>query len=125
MAAPTRKQIAIEFLQDAASGNVRDAYARHVAKDFRHHNPHFKGDADSLMVAMEQNAREHPKKRLDVLKALEDGDLVAIYSRVRREPGEAGHAVFHMFRFEGDRIAEMWDVGQAVPEPTVNQYGMF
>ena len=125
MAAQSRKQVAIEFLKGAASGNVRDVYAQHVAKDFRHHNPYFKGDADSLMVAMEQNAREHPKKRLDVLQALEDGDLVAIYSRVRHEPNEVGHAVFHMFRFEGDRIAELWDVGQEVPQPTVNQYGMF
>jgi predicted SnoaL-like aldol condensation-catalyzing enzyme len=125
MAAQTKKQVAIEFLQGAASGNVRDAYARHVAQDFRHHNPSFKGDADSLMVAMEQNAREHPEKRLDVIQALEEGDLVAIYSRVRHEPGEVGHAVFHMFRFEGDRIAELWDVGQEVPQPTVNQYGMF
>ena len=125
MAANGKKQVAIEFLQGAASGNVRQAYERHVAKDFRHHNPHFQGDADSLMVAMEQNAREHPHKRLDVLKALEDGDLVAIYSRVRHEPEELGYAVFHLFRFEGDRIVELWDVGQAVPHPSVNQYGMF
>ena len=125
MAGQSRKQVAIEFLQGAASGKVRDAYAQYVAQGFRHHNPYFKGDADSLMVAMEQNAREHPHKRLDVLQALEDGDLVAIYSRVRHEPEEPGHAVFHMFRFEGDRIAELWDVGQEVPQPTVNQYGMF
>lgn len=120
-----RKQAAIDFLHDVASGRVREAYDRWVAKDFKHHNPYFRGDAESLRNGMEQNAREHPKKRLDVLKALEDGDLVAIYSRVRHEPEEVGYAVFHLFRFEGDRIAELWDVGQAVPEPLVNQYGMF
>ena len=125
MAANGNKQAAIDFLEGVASGRVREAYDRYVAKDFRHHNPYFRGDAGSLRDGMEQNAREHPKKRLDVLKALEDGDLVAIYSRVRHEPEEAGYAVFHLFRFEGDRIAEMWDVGQAVPEPLVNEYGMF
>jgi predicted SnoaL-like aldol condensation-catalyzing enzyme len=31
----------------------------------------------------------------------------------------------HLFRFEGSRIAELWDVGQSVPEESVNDYGMF
>jgi SAM-dependent methyltransferase len=71
---------------------VRDAYARHVAKDFRHHNPFFRGDATSLMTAMEENAREHPAKRLDVLNALEDADLVAVHARVQHGPDEIGYA---------------------------------
>jgi predicted SnoaL-like aldol condensation-catalyzing enzyme len=125
MATQTRKAMAIEFLKLAASGQVRDAYARHVAKDFRHHNPFFRGDATSLMTAMEQNAREHPAKRLDVLNALEDADLVAVHARVQHGPDEIGYAVFHLFRFVGDRIVELWDVGQEVPASTVNENGMF
>jgi hypothetical protein len=30
--------------------------------DFRHHNPYFRGDAESLMAAMEENARKNPDK---------------------------------------------------------------
>lgn len=125
MTAQNRKAAASEFLHLAATGKVRDAYARYVAKGFRHHNPYFRGDAESLMKGMEENAREHPQKRLDVLSALEDGDLVAIYSRVKHEPSEVGFAVFHLFRFVGDRIVEMWDVGQEVPVNAVNENGMF
>ena len=121
----TTKDSALSFLRLAASGHVREAYADHVAKDFKHHNPHFAGDANALMAGMEENARQNPDKRLDVLRALEDGDLVAVHSHVRQHPGDRGAAVVHLFRFEGDRIAELWDIGQPVPEQPVNAHGMF
>lgn len=34
-------------------------------------------------------------------------------------------AVVHLFRFEGNLIVEMWDIGQPVPESTPNENGMF
>jgi predicted SnoaL-like aldol condensation-catalyzing enzyme len=40
-------------------------------------------------------------------------------------PGDSGVATIHIFRFEGDRIVELWDVGQAVPENSLNDNGMF
>ena len=121
----SRKAAAIDFLHLASSGRVREAFERRVAPDFRHHNPWFRGDAASLMMAMEENSRQYPKKRVFVLASLEDGDMVAIYSRVRHEPDDIGVAVVHLFRFVGDRIVELWDVGQEVPATTVNEYGMF
>ena len=121
----SKKELAVSFQRLAASGHVREAYANHVAKDFTHHNPHFAGDANALMTGMEENARQNPDKRLDVLHALEDGDFVAVHSHVRQHPGDRGAVVVHLFRFEGDRIAELWDVGQPVPEQSVNGHGMF
>jgi predicted SnoaL-like aldol condensation-catalyzing enzyme len=119
------KAVAIAFLQLATSGRVRDAFDKHVAKGFRHHNPFFLGDAEALIGAMEENARQNPDKRLDVLRALEDGDLVAVHSHVRQNLTDRGAAVVHMFRFDGDRIVELWDVGQPVPAESANANGMF
>jgi predicted SnoaL-like aldol condensation-catalyzing enzyme len=121
----TRKDVAVSFLQQAACGRVREAYDKHVSKGFRHHNPFFAGDAQALMAGMEENARQNPDKRLDVLHALEDGDLVAVHSRVQQKPDDRGAALVHLFRFEGDRIVELWDIGQPVPAETVNTNGMF
>jgi len=125
MATQSRKEAAIEFLTLVASGDVREAYQQYVGKGFRHHNPYFRGDADSLMEAMEQNAAKNPNKEFEVQRALQDGDHVAVLSRVRQTPGDRGGAVVHIFRFEGDRIVEFWDIGQAVPESNVNENGMF
>ena len=125
MATQSRKEAAIEFLTLVASGDVREAYQQYVGKGFRHHNPYFRGDAASLMEAMEQNAAKNPNKVFEVKRALQDGNHVAVLSRVRQTPGDRGGAVVHIFRFEGDRIAEFWDIGQAVPESDVNENGMF
>lgn len=74
---------------------------------------------------MEENAVQNPDKILEVQMALQDGDRVAVFSRIRQRPDDRGGAVVHLFRFEGDRVAELWDVGQAVPEERVNENGMF
>ena len=123
--APNHKEAAMEFLRLVASGNVREAFRRHAGPDFRHHNPFFAGDADSLMVAMEENAATNPGKVLEIQRALQDGELVAVHSRVRQKAGDPGVAVVHIFRFQGNLIAELWDIGQAAPENSPNQYGMF
>ena len=125
MARPSYKDAAIECLTLAASGSVREAYEHHVGPGFRHHNPHFRGDADSLMEAMEHNAVQSPNKSLEIQCAIQEGDRVAVFSWIRQAPGELGSAVVHIFRFEGDRIVELWDVGQPVPDESVNENGMF
>ena len=119
------KEAATEFLRLAAKGEVHLAYDTYVAEDFRHHNPYFRGDAGSLAHAMKQNAIANPAKLLTVERVIEEGDLVVVHSRVRHNPSEPEAAVVHIFRFAGDRIAELWDVGQEVPQDSPNQYGMF
>ena len=119
------KDMAVSFLRLAGSGKVREAYERYVAENFRHHNAYYRGDRESLLRAMEDNAAKNPNKLLDVKLAIEDGSYVAVHSHVRQHPQDRGAAVIHLFRFEDDRIAELWDVGQALPPESPNQYGMF
>jgi len=119
------KEAALSSLRMCAAGKARDAYSKFATPGFRHHNPYFPGTADALIAGMEDNARQFPDKTLDVKHALEDGDLVAVHSHVRMKPGDKGIAVVHLLRFEGGRVAEFWDVGQAVPEESPNRSGMF
>jgi predicted SnoaL-like aldol condensation-catalyzing enzyme len=119
------KDTAVSFLRLVSSGKVREAYERCVGENFRHHNAYYRGDRESLMRAMEDNAAKNPNKVLDVKLALEDGSYVAVHSHVRQHPQDRGAAVVHLFRFENDRIAELWDVGQALPPESPNQNGMF
>jgi predicted SnoaL-like aldol condensation-catalyzing enzyme len=121
----SQKGIATEFLALAASGRAKEAFARYVSDGFRHHNGYFAGDGHSLMTAMDENAKQFPDKTLEVKIAVEEGDKVATFSKVVHSPGEKGAAVVHIFRFAGGKIAELWDVGQAVPDDSPNQYGMF
>ena len=119
------KEIAMSFLQLVASGKVREAYDTYIGPDFRHHNPYFKGDANSLMVAMEENAAATPCKIFDIKLTVQEDDKVVVYSHVKQHPEDLGGAVVHIFRFQDDKIVELWDIGQAIPEDSVNEHGMF
>ena len=120
-----RQQAASDFLRQCAGGNARAGYRTYASPGFRHHNPHFHGDAASLMKGMEENARQFPDKVLEIKHVVEEGDLVSVHSHVRHTPEEPGFALVHIFRFEGDRVAELWDVAQEVPKDSPNQHGMF
>lgn len=109
----------------SASGKVREAYRRHVGPGFSHHNPFFRGDDDSLMLAMEESAAKNPNKILEVKRVLEEGDYVMVHSHVRQKPEDLGGAVVHIFRFQDGCIIEFWDVGQPIPENSPNGNGMF
>ncbi len=121
----TRKELAITFLTLAATGKLDEAYGNHIAPNFRHHNAYFAGDAESLKTGMAEAHKQFPNTTLEVQHAWEDGDLVAVHSRVSHGPDQPDIAVVHMFRFEGDRIAELWDVGMEAPKDSPNQNGLF
>jgi predicted SnoaL-like aldol condensation-catalyzing enzyme len=96
-----------------------------VGGNFRHHNAYFRGDPESLIAAMEENAAKNPGKILEFQRTLEDGNLVAVHSRMRTNLSDPGASLVHIFRFDGDLIVELWDVAQAVPKDSPNQNGMF
>jgi len=106
-------------------GKARDAYTRYVGPDFRHHNPFFRGDRESLMLAMEENATKNPDKKLEIKLTLEDRDLVVTYSHVQQNAEDPGAAVFIFSGLKNGQIIELWDVGQAIPQDSVNENGMF
>ena len=121
----SHKDAAVEFLRLVGAGKVREAYDRHVAENFRHHNAYFRGDRATLFKAMEDNARNNPDKVVDVKHALEDGDTVAVHSHIRKGPQDRGAVAVHLFRFEDGRIAEFWDIGQQIEPDSPNENGMF
>src|SRR5262245_47933047 len=122
--ASNRQQAAVSFLKLASSGKVDEAYAN-VSANFRHHNPYFPGDVASLKAGMAEAASKFPNTKLDVQHVFQDGDLVAVHSRVQHSADSPVIAVVHIFRFEGDQIVELWDVGQMEPEDSPNENGMF
>ena len=121
----TKKEIAQDFLNLTSSGESRKAFDLYVADDFKHPNVWFKGDRDTLMIAMEDSAKEVPNKIFETKRILEDGALVAAHSHIKMTPDDLGYAVMHIFRFEQDKIVELWDFGQEIPKDMVNENGMF
>jgi predicted SnoaL-like aldol condensation-catalyzing enzyme len=121
----TKKDIAKDFLILSARGLSRQAFQQYVGDNFKHHNAFFKGDANSLMIAMEESHIKNPNKVFEIQRALEDKNLVAVHSRVQQTQGDIEIAVMHIFHFDNDKITELWDFGQLVPADMINENGMF
>jgi predicted SnoaL-like aldol condensation-catalyzing enzyme len=119
------KDTALSFLRLVTSGKIREAYDKHVAPGFIHHNPYFKGNADSLRAGMEESEERFPGKNLEVQRSFEEGELVAVHSKVTLVPGKMVFGTVHIFRLKNGRIAELWDIAQQVPESSPNPHGMF
>lgn len=116
---------AVEFLQLAAAGRVEEAYAKHVAPGFVHHNPWFAADRATLAAGMAASARAEPNKSFDVQRVIGDGELIAVHSRLERVDAGKTYGVVHILRFEDEWIVELWDIAQEVPAQSPNTLGMF
>ena len=119
-----RKELATSFLELAASGKVAEAYEKYVHANFKHHNTYFNGDRETLLKAMEEAHVSSPNEFFKVQHTFEDDELVAVHSHLRKKDG-ADIAVVHMFRFEDNKIIELWDVGMIVPKDSPNENGVF
>jgi predicted SnoaL-like aldol condensation-catalyzing enzyme len=117
------KQTAVAFLTMCALQSPKEAFAKFVNVNFRHHNQYFPGDRDSLMNAMTEADKTHPNKTFTVKQVFEAADKVAVHSHVVKDSMEI--AVVHMLRFESGKISEMWDVGQIMEKNSPNMNGMF
>jgi predicted SnoaL-like aldol condensation-catalyzing enzyme len=117
------KKSAVSFLKLAAFGNVQEAYEKFISPDFIHHNQYFKGDRQSLMDAMAAADKTSPNKSFEIKHIYEDGNTVITHSLVQKEDMEI--AVVHIFRFEGEKVVELWDVGQIIDTNSPNENGLF
>jgi predicted SnoaL-like aldol condensation-catalyzing enzyme len=122
----SKKDAATTFLKLASAGKVDEAYARFIAPGFIHHNQFFKGDRESLRLAMADAHAKSPNKRIDVKQVFEDGEFVITHSLVvRGNPSDPDIAVVHIFRFAGDQVVELWDLGQPLSKDSPNERGAF
>lgn len=121
----TQKEKATQFLKLAASGEVERAYEL-TSSSFIHHNQYFKGDRESLKSAMAEAHDLSPNKALTVKHIYEEGNTVITHSLVERlQPDALSIAVVHIFRFEKEKIVELWDLGQEIINNSPNKNGPF
>ena len=121
----SNKQTATHFLKLCAHGNPAEAFQLYAAPNFKHHNAFFKGDAASLQKGMEEASAQQPNVIFTIHHAVEEADMVSVHSHFQIDATHLGVAVAHIFRFEGNKVAELWDFGQEVPADMTNEYGMF
>jgi predicted SnoaL-like aldol condensation-catalyzing enzyme len=129
-----RKDRAVQFLNLIGVGRPKEGLL-FFAPDCKTHNPYVLGGMDALidaMIAVQNEGAEGIVKgstadfKLIVRNVLADGNLVAVHTQLTSSrPGDGGLRQVHLFRFNGDKIVEYWDITQQVPENAPNAAGAF
>lgn len=122
------KQNAISYYRMAYEGNPAQAVADFVGDEYIQHNPSVPDGTQGFINYFEQMQREYPNKSIDFVRAVAEGDLVALHTHQTWHEGEEINEYITMdfFRFDDNgKIVEHWDSIQKIPEHSENQNKMY
>jgi predicted SnoaL-like aldol condensation-catalyzing enzyme len=106
-------------------GRPEEAAAAALGETYIQHNPGAP-DGPAAFVGYVQSVRERfPEVRVEIMRTIAEGDLVVTHSRFTLGPADRGRAVADIWRIEGGKIVEHWDVIQEIPEQAANANTMF
>ena len=119
------KQNAIDFYRMSYNGEPRKAVEMYVGAEYIQHNPLVGNGLEPFIQYFERMFREYPDKSIEFVRAIAEGDLVALHTH-QTWPGNDQYVTMDFFRFdENGKIVEHWDAMQQIPETSLNGNTMY
>ena len=119
------KNNAIAFYKMAYEGNPRKATELYVGKEYIQHNPLVDDGTEEFIKYFERMQDEYPEKSIEFVRAVAEGDLVAVHTH-QVWPGNEEYVTMDFFRFDDNgKIVEHWDSIQMIPEKSANNNTMY
>lgn len=119
------KENAISFYRTAYMGEPAKAVELYVGDDYIQHNPVVADGKQGFIDYFEEMSRDYPKKDIEFLRVIAEGDQVALHTRQTWPAGEE-YVTMDFFRFDSNgKIVEHWDSIQVVPKESANNNSMF
>ncbi|MFJ2112820.1 MULTISPECIES: nuclear transport factor 2 family protein [unclassified Streptomyces] len=101
------------------------ALDRYWGSGYQQHNPTIPNGIPGVKAGLGSYFAQFPELKVEPKRVIAEGDLVAVHSNYIPAPGQRGQAIIDLFRVQGGKIVEHWDVVQDVPEKSANDNTMF
>lgn len=119
------KKNAIAFYKMAFEGNPKKAVELYVGDEYIQHNPMVADGPQPFIAYFDRMQREYPVKAIDFVRAVAEGDLVALHTH-QVWPGDDQYVTMDFFRFDANgKIVEHWDSIQQIPKTSANCNTMY
>lgn len=116
------KELVRAYMDEVWVNRQITAVHKYISADtFIQHNPHLDNGLEALAGFLPHLFNNMmPEGTWEVKRVIAENDLVVVHSLAKATPHALGMAVVDIFRVEGDKIVEHWDVTTDVPEQTVS-----
>jgi predicted SnoaL-like aldol condensation-catalyzing enzyme len=104
-------------------GEVENAFRLYAGGSYRPHNPLIGDGMEGLRKFVAWILANHPDAHGEIKRVFADGDYVSHWHGLSDNP--RGEAVVDIYRLEGGKVVEHWDVIQPIPEMAANNNTMF
>ena len=97
----------------------------YVGSKYIQHNPLLGDGVEPFIEYFERMKKEYPNKSIEFVRAVAEGDLVALHTH-QTWPNNEEYVTMDFFRFdENGEIIEHWDSMQQLPESSANNNKMY
>jgi predicted SnoaL-like aldol condensation-catalyzing enzyme len=118
--ADANKALVIYFNDQLFNDGNFSVIDKYVSPTYIQHNPTVANGPAALRQLVTTVRSLFPHLKTTTVRAVAEGDLVFIENYLVSVPGARGNANFDIYRVEGGKLVEHWDVLQAEPATTVS-----
>ncbi|WP_095198986.1 nuclear transport factor 2 family protein [Mesorhizobium carmichaelinearum] len=123
--AQKNKALVLKAYQELLGDHDVTALDRYWAADYIQHNPHMTDGRAGVKADLERlGIFKLPKGKVEIVRAVAEGDMVWLQTH-QKPPGSPDLVLIDIFRLSNGKIAEHWDVIQAVPDDATNPRRMY
>jgi len=120
------KALVMKAYQELFGDHDLTTLDRYWATPYIQHNPTMTDGIDSVKQMLESLGISHwPKQKVEFKRVIAEGDLVMLQVVQPKSNNSPETVIVDIFRVESGKIAEHWDVTQAVPADAVNKRTMY
>jgi predicted SnoaL-like aldol condensation-catalyzing enzyme len=123
--AEANRKVVLDFYEKGLNQKDADAAIALMGNRYVQHNPNAADGPEGFRKFIGFLKGKFPNSKSEIKRSFVDGDYVILHVHAVREPGTRGSAIIDVFKLEGGKIVEHWDVAQPIPENPANNNGMF